>query len=113
MSNNNTTRHPTAFAEAMGGAIGAFWTTLIFYPIDVAKIRLQAEADVVEEADGEENHEAAATRTLAANAEGDQGGAAPPKILTPRTPKAKTFIGEILIMLKEPDLWYAGLGKLP
>lgn len=92
-----------------GGAIGAVWSTLLFYPADVAKIRLQAEADAHEEEEAQEASSpplpAAAreppttTTTTASGGHGGHKGGGP-----------KSFLGEVLVVLKRPDLWYAGLG---
>lgn len=84
------------------------WSTLLFYPADVAKIRLQAEADA------EECHDEAPARSSplpaaasdpstakgAGGGAGHKGGGGGPK----------SFFGEVLVVLKRPDLWYAGLG---
>ena len=41
-------KKPIALAEALGGALGSILTTLLFYPIDVAKTRLQAKKPKLE-----------------------------------------------------------------
>lgn len=99
---------PSAFAEATGGAIGALWTTLLFFPLDVAKIRLQAEAD--ESGGGEEDNQqclvpptTTTTSTTTITTSTNQTSSTPHK-------GPKTFLGEVLVVLKQPDLWYAGLG---
>lgn len=114
---------PSAFAEATGGAIGALWTTLLFHPLDVAKLRLQAEADAEEEEsmrDDEEEEEREMEEGKAderlpmvmeqgdASASGSKIGTTPPAGATKNGPK--TFLGEAMVVLKQPDLWYAGLG---
>lgn len=85
------------------------WSTLLFYPADVAKIRLQAEAD----AHNDETEEAGGSSPLAAASSepptaGSGGGEGEEK----QKPKGgpKSFFGEVLVVLKRPDLWYAGLG---
>lgn len=81
------------------------WSTLLFYPADVAKIRLQAEADAHEEE--EQKDEGGSSPLGAAAGEGPTAGAEGPK------GGPKSFFGEVLVVLKRPDLWYAGLGEFP
>ena len=95
------------------------WATLLFYPADVAKIRLQAEADAGEHEQHGHRQEAESSPLAAATSEpptttgagtghkaaggggGGGGGSGGPK----------SFLGQILVVLKRPDLWYAGLGE--
>jgi hypothetical protein len=89
------------------------WSTLLFYPADVAKIRLQAEADAHDDDHEEEEEEEGGASPLAAAAseppttagdegrlKGKGGGSGP-----------KSFFQEVMVVLKRPDLWYAGLGE--
>lgn len=116
---------PSAFAEATGGAMGALWTTLLFHPLDVAKLRLQAEADAEEEEEervgekGEEEEgktdehfpvvmEQGSSTSAGSSSGAPSGGTTPSAGATKKGPK--TFFGEALVVLKQPDLWYAGLG---
>jgi hypothetical protein len=111
---------PSAFAEATGGAMGALWTTLLFHPLDVAKLRLQAEADAEQEEEEEEEEGGAGGE----KGEGEEGKTDEhlPVVMEQGTSinasssssssnsGPKTFFGEALVVLKQPDLWYAGLG---
>lgn len=108
---------PSAFAEAMGGAIGALWTTLLFYPLDVAKLRLQAEADSEEEGRKDEEYDVGREKgcTPKVNTDICEDASrldAPDALTTVQKKGPRTFLGEVLVVLKQPELWYAGLGEL-
>ncbi len=101
---SSSSKTPSPFAEAMGGAIGALWCSLLFYPLDVAKTRLQAEAE--EEEHAEEQQPELDGKEVATVP--DSSSVAPHVPAKPKAPK--TFFGAVLVVLKQPDLWYAGLG---
>lgn len=87
--------------DIQGGAIGALWTTLLFYPIDVAKIRLQADADDEEEEEGERQQSQTGTAT-------DKAKLVPAQ----QQPHhhTRTYMEELRLLLTQPELWYAGVG---
>lgn len=89
------------------------WSTLLLFPADVAKIRLQAEADAHEEAEAEEEGGSSPLGAAAIEAptSGAGGGGAKGGHTKAGGGGPKSFLGEILVVLKRPDLWYAGLGK--
>lgn len=89
------------------------WSTLLFYPADVAKIRLQAEADAHEEEEEEQQEEGGSSPLGAAASEGPTGGEGGTKGGHKGGGGPKSFFGEVLVVLKRPDLWYAGLGEFP
>jgi hypothetical protein len=105
---------PSAFAEATGGAIGALWTTLLFYPLDVAKLRLQAEADSEEEGRNDEDYDVGREKgfTPKVNTDTSEDASRLHALTTVQKKGPRTFLGEVLVVLKQPELWYAGLGEL-
>ena len=112
--------------------MGTLWTTLLFHPLDLAKLRLQAEADAEEEEEEEgvgekggvdereegkrdeqlpvvmEQGTSASASSSSSSSSAPTGGATPAAAATKKGPK--TFLGEAFVVLKQPDLWYAGLG---
>lgn len=101
-----------------GGAIGALWTTLIFYPIDVAKTRLQADADDDEAGEATTSGENGAElkeEPRPDDAELGQSVQAVQKPLKRRRPAdghhTRTYIDELRLLLSKPELWYAGVGE--
>ena len=84
--------------------------TLIFYPFDVAKTRLQADADSSVEGDKtvtQGSSSSSATTTTSTDAQGQKHEAAPCVDLATGE---RTYFGELRVFMRQPQLWYAGLG---
>jgi len=101
-----------------GGAIGALLATLIFYPFDVAKTRLQADADATVQSEKEsselsvttEGDSASTPTTSTTSHEGEKHGGAVPCVNL--ATGERTYWGELRVFLRQPELWYTGLGGL-